>query len=202
MCAETGHHPLLIVLSGPSGVGKDAVLSRMKQLGRPYHFTVTSTTRFRRSRERDGVDYVFVGAEEFRGMIARGELLEWAEVYGNYYGVPKSQVVQALNSGRDVIIKADVQGAASIKRLAPDALFIFLAPPSRRELERRLSHRMTESPEALRLRLETAHREMEAASQFDHVVVNHKGRLDAAVEEIERIIERERNRCPRRKVEL
>ncbi|MCI0439414.1 MAG: guanylate kinase [Chloroflexi bacterium] len=197
-----GRQPLLIVLSGPSGVGKDAVLSRMKELGRPYHFTVTSTTRPRRSNERDGVDYVFVSADEFRRMIARGELLEWAEVYGNYYGVPKSHVVQALDSGHDVIIKADVQGAASIKKLAPEALFIFLAPPSRKELERRLSHRMTESPEALRLRLETAEREMEAASQFDHVVVNHKGRLDAAVEEIERIIERERTRCPPRKIVL
>ena len=187
----------MIVLSGPSGVGKDAVLSRMRALGRPYHFTVTVTTRPRRASEHDGVDYIFVTKEAFSQMIQEGELLEWAKVYGNFYGVPKAQVSDALREGRDVIIKADIQGAATIRKLAPQAIFIFLAPPDLEELTQRLSNRMTESTKALRLRLETAEREMHEASLFDHVVVNHRGRLDAAAQEIEDIVARERRRTPR-----
>lgn len=194
--------PLLIVLSGPSGVGKDAVLSRMKDLGKPYHFTVTATTRPQRSNERNGVDYIFVTRDAFQRMIDRCELLEWAEVYGNLYGVPRSQVVDALRKGRDVIIKADVQGAATIKRLAPGALFVFLAPPDLDELARRLGERMTESSEALRLRLKTAEREMRETSGFDYVVVNRRDRLDEAVEEIDRLVAQERRRIPARRVSL
>ena len=192
--------PLLIVLSGPSGVGKDAILTRMRELQKPYHFTVTATTRPQRPTERDGVDYIFVTTEAFRDMVASGELLEWAEVYGNLYGVPMDQVTGALNRGRDVMIKADVQGAATIKKLAPETLFIFLAPPNAEELASRLSQRMTESSEALRLRLKTAELELQEAPKFDHVVVNHQDRLDDAVEEIERIVARERRRVPARRV--
>lgn len=191
--------PLVVVISGPSGVGKDAVLARMKALGKPYHFTVTATTRPQRPGERDGVDYIFVTRDRFQSMIAAGELLEWAQVYGNLYGVPRQQVREALQQGRDVIIKADVQGAATIRRLVPDAIFIFLAPPSMEELARRLGQRMTESPEALALRLRTAEAEMRETSSFDHVVVNHKGRLDDTVAEIERILEQERSRVPPRR---
>ena len=206
MSAETrsteAASPLLIVLSGPSGVGKDAVLSRMKELAKPYHFTVTATTRPRRRGERDGVDYIFISEESFREMIEREELLEWANVYGNLYGVPRRQVVEALREGRDVFVKPDVQGAAAIKRLAPEGLFIFLAPPDMGELERRLSERMTESPEALTVRMETAKREMEAASSFDYVVVNRHGRLHEAVADIEAIVDRERRRSPARQLPL
>ena len=192
----------MIVLSGPSGVGKDAVLSRMRELGKPFHFVVTATTRPRRPMERNGVDYIFVAAEAFRRMIEGNELLEWAEVYGNLYGVPKAQVVEALNQGHDVIVKADVQGAATIRRLAPEGVFIFLAPPDMEELADRLSQRMTESPEVLRLRLEIAEDEMKQAPEFDHVVVNHAGRLDDAVAEIQGIVSLERRRTPTRKVSL
>ena len=194
--------PLLVVLSGPSGVGKDALLSRMRERGAPYHFTVTATTRQRRTAERDGVDYIFVTREQFEGMIDSQGLLEWAEVYGNLYGVPRAQVAGALRDGRDVIVKPDVQGAATIRRLAPDAVFIFLAPPSSEELRRRLEERLTESPEVLKRRLKTAEAEMDEASKFDHVVVNHDGRLDEAVEEIEAIVARERRRVPPRRVSL
>ena len=194
--------PLLIVLSGPSGVGKDAVLSRMRELEKPFHFTVTAATRPQRPSERDGVDYIFVTRETFRQMVERDELLEWAEVYGNLYGVPRAQVVDALESGRDVIIKADVQGADTIRRLAPETVFIFLAPPDMEELARRLSQRMTESSEAFRLRLETAEQEMREASKFDHVVVNRQGRIDDVVAEIEAIVARERRRTPARKMPL
>ena len=194
--------PLLLVLSGPSGVGKDAVLSRMRETGRPYHFAVTATTRPRRAGERDGVDYIFVTRQGFDDMVDSSELLEWAWVYGNLYGVPKAQVRDALARGRDVMIKADVQGAATIRELAPEAVFIFLAPPDLDALTLRLSQRLTESPETLRTRLQTAEEEMTKASDFDHVVVNHNGRLDEAVREIEAVVERERARKPPRRVRL
>ena len=194
--------PLLIVLSGPSGVGKDAVLSRMRELQRPYHFTVTATTRPQRQGERDGVDYIFVSKPRFRQMIRDEQLLEWAEVYGNLYGVPKAQVTDALGGGRDAIIKADVQGAATIRKLAPEALLIFLAPPNEAELKRRLRARMTESSEALALRLATAKEEMRQVSSFDRVVVNHQGRLDDAVREIDDIVAAEKARIPPRRVSL
>lgn len=194
--------PLLLVLSGPSGVGKDAVLSGMRETGRPYHFTVTATTRPRRAGERDGVDYIFVTRQGFDDMVDSSELLEWAWVYGNLYGVPKAQVRDALARGRDVMIKADVQGAATIRELAPEAVFIFLAPPDLDALTLRLSQRLTESPETLRTRLQTAEEEMTKASDFDHVVVNHNGRLDEAVREIEAVVERERARKPPRRVRL
>ena len=194
--------PIVIVLSGPSGVGKDAALSRMRELGSRFHFTITATTRPRRARERDGVDYNFVTRDAFREMIKHNQLLEWAEVYGNLYGVPKPQVRQALDKGQDVIIKVDVQGAASIKKLAHEAVFVFLAPPSMDELAHRLTQRMTESADALKLRLQTAKSEMDEASKFDHVVVNHDDRLDDAVKEIEAIASKERRRNPPRRVFL
>lgn len=192
--ANTASNPLLLVISGPSGVGKDVLLSRIRASGAPYFFTITATTRTRRSGEQDGVEYHFVSKRRFEAMIANGELLEWATVYGNYYGVPKAQVADALSRGEDVIIKIDVQGAASIREIAPDALFIFLAPPSKGELERRLQGRGSESASALALRMEQARHEMQEAVKFDYVVVHHTNRTDDAVREIEDIIERERRR--------
>lgn len=186
--------PLLVVISGPSGVGKDAILDRMKSSDVPYHFAVTATARPKRDNEVDGVDYLFVSREAFRDMIQNHELLEWAEVYGNPYGVPKSPVRDALARGQDVILKIDVQGGDNIRRLVPSAVYLFLAPPDMTELERRLTQRRTESPEALRLRMETAAKEMEEAEKYDHVVVNRTDLMDEAVEEINSIIHRERAR--------
>ncbi len=179
------------MLSGPSGVGKDTLLARLRQTGAPWHFAVTATTRSMRAEERDGVDYVFVARSRFQEMIEADDLIEWAEVHGHLYGVPSGQVNDALGGGRDVILQVDIQGAATIRNLMPDAVFIFLEPPDMAELERRLSERMTESPDRLRLRLETAKREMDAAPQFDYRVVNHADRLDEAVAEVRRIIEGE-----------
>ncbi len=190
--------PLLIVLSGPSGVGKDAILTRMKELGKPYHFTVTATTRAQRPAEQDGVDYIFLSCDEFRAMIRRNEFLEWAEVYGNLYGVPRDQVTGAFSNGHDVLIKADVQGAATIRSLSPEALSIFLAPSSMKELEQRLRARLTESPQALETRLRTAKAEMEEGARFDYTVVNRQDHLDEAVEAIDRIVAKERTRVPPR----
>ncbi len=202
VAGETTIHPLLIILSGPSGVGKDAVLSRMRLLDRPFHFTVTATTRPKRPMETDGIDYIFMSKKEFGRMVAKDEFLEHAEVYGNHYGVPKQQVRDAMAVGVDVIIKADVQGAETIRALAPEALAIFLAPTGMAELEERLAARLTETPGALALRLATAAKELEEARKFDYVVYNLDGRLDAAVVEIERLVGLEKNRVPSRRVAL
>ena len=194
--------PLLVVLSGPSGVGKDSILMRMRDIGFPFHFVVTATSRAQRPGERDGYDYHFVSKERFEEMIARGELLEWAEVYGHYKGIPKSEVVQALQTGRDVILRIDVQGAATIKRLAPDAVFIFLAPGSFDELHNRLQWRRTESPDQMEQRLAMARREMDALDTFDYVVINREDHLDDAVGQIRNIMSAEKQRVRPRRVVL
>jgi guanylate kinase len=195
-------HPLLIILSGPSGVGKDAVLSRMRLLDRPFHLTVTVTTRPKRPMETDGIDYIFMSEKQFRLMVLKDEFLEHAEVYGNHYGVPKQQVRDAMAAGLDVIIKADVQGAQTIRALAPEAVAIFLAPTEMSELEDRLTARLTETPGALALRLQTAAAEMEESQKFDYVVYNPDGRLDEAVVAIERLVRLEKDRVPPRRVTL
>lgn len=194
--------PLLIVLSGPSGVGKDAVLQRMRELGKPFHYTVTATTRPIRSGEIDGVDYVFVDREQFQSMIVNKQLLEYAEVYGNWYGVPSEPVKDALGKGKDVILKIDVQGAENIRKKTTEAVYVFLAPPSLQELERRLRERMTDSEEALTRRLKTASGEMQDARKFDHVVVNRNERIDDAVADIMGIVEQEQSKKQRTGVRL
>ena len=189
-------NPILIVLSGPSGVGKDAVLSRMKGHGLPLHFVVTATTRPQRNNETDGKDYIFVSKPRFQEMIRSQDMLEWAEVYGNFYGVPKSQTISALQKGQDVIIKVDVQGADTIRGIFPEAIFIFLAPPDLNKLAERLRNRMSESKDALKFRLNTASKEMDEMSKFDYVVTNHQNHIDKAVLDIESIITREKSRIP------
>jgi guanylate kinase len=183
-------------------VGKDAILSRMRLLDRPFHLTVTVTTRPKRPMETNGVDYIFLSKREFGLMVAKDEFLEHAEVYGNHYGVPKQQVKDAMSAGMDVIIKADVQGAETIRALAPEALAIFLAPTGMEELEARLTARLTESPGALALRLRTAAAEMQEAQKFDYVVYNPDGRIDEAVVQIERLVKIEKGRVPPRCVAL
>jgi guanylate kinase len=189
---------LLVVLSGPSGVGKDAVLARMKKSKRPLHYVVTATTRPRRAREKDGVDYHFLSQQEFRRMIREHQLLEWAEVYGNYYGVPKEDITSALSGGLDVIVKVDVQGAATIKKLLPQAVLIFLMPPSVEELGKRLNGRRSECSEDLALRLRRARDEIESLPLFDYVITSHQDKLDDVVAQIDAIIAaRKRRAAPR-----
>jgi len=186
--------PLMVIISGPSGVGKDAVLERMRLLPREWHFIVTATTRERRTNETDGTDYVFMTTEEFRALVEKDGFLEHAEVYGRWYGVPRLQAEEALRSGKDCIVKVDVQGARTIRAEVPDALLIFLAPPDMEELERRLRERKSESVEGIKRRIDTARMEMEQEAEFDYVVVNHNGRLDDAVTEVDEIIAREKRR--------
>jgi guanylate kinase len=185
--------PLLVVITGPSGVGKDTVIARLRRrLGPTVHVGVTATTRPPRPGERHGVHYYFVTPEQFQEMLSRGELLENAVVYGHRYGVPRPPLEQALAQGRDVLLRTDVQGARYIKSRHPQAVTIFLVPPSLRELERRLRRRNKDSPQQLALRLAKAREEMAAAHEFDYQVVND--RIDRAVEEILEIMERERSR--------
>jgi len=194
--------PLLIVISGPSGVGKDAVLRRMKERGLPFHFVVTATTRERRPNEVEGKDYVFVSRPDFDRMVERGEMLEHALVYNDQKGIPRQQVAQALASGRDAVLRVDVQGAATIRGLTPEALLIYLLAASEEELERRLRARRTESPEDLALRLQTARQEGERIELFDYAVVNRDLALDGTVDTILAIIHAEHHRSRPRQVRL
>ncbi len=194
--------PLLIALSGPSGAGKDAVLNRMTKTSYPIEYVTTVTTRPRRSRERDGVDYHFISTERFQEMKANNQLLEWANVYGNWYGVLREPVKQALDRGRDVIVKVDIQGVATIKRMIPQAVAIFLTPPSLEELILRLKRRHTETPFDLTLRIKTAEEEIEQLPTFDYVVVNKRDEIDLAVSQIKAIITAEKCRVTPREIVL
>jgi guanylate kinase len=194
--------PLLIVLSGPSGVGKDTVIQLMKERGLPFHFVVTATTRPARPEEQHGVDYFFLTKDQFAEMIEQNELLEYAIVYNDYKGIPKQQVREALASGKDVVMRIDVQGAATIRKLCPDALLIFLTTQSEEELVSRLIARKSESPEGLKLRIATARQEQKHLDQFDYVVVNPQAHLDETVDTIEAIIHAEHHRVQPRKVSL
>jgi len=194
--------PLLIVISGPSGVGKDTVLQRMKERNLPFHFVVTATTRPPRATEVDGVDYFFVSRDEFARMIDEDELLEYAIVYTDYKGIPKSQVRQALESGKDVIMRIDVQGAETIRKLCPEALLIFLTTQDQEELVARLHERKTESADGLSLRIATARQELKRIAEFDYVVVNRDEQLDTTVDIIVSIILAEHHKVQGRKVTL
>jgi guanylate kinase len=193
---------LLIVLSGPSGVGKDAVLSRMRKSGRLFHYVVTATTRPKRAREKNGVNYHFLSRKEFQQMVDKHQLLEWANVYGNYYGVPKDEIASALAKGLDTIVKVDVQGAATIKKILPRAVFIFLTPSSMEELEKRLRRRHSESSKDLALRLEKAAKEMKSLPLFDYVITSRQNKLDEVVSQINAIIAAEKCRVKPRVVKL
>ena len=194
--------PLLIVISGPSGVGKDSVVQRLKECGLPVHFVVTATTRPRRENETHGKDYFFVSKDEFANMIEQEELIEYAIVYKDYKGIPKQQVREALASGKDVIMRVDVQGAATVRKLAPEAVLIFLTTQSEEELVNRLKARKTEKPEELSLRIATARQELRRVTEFDYVIVNSDGCLENTVETVMAIILAEHQRVNPRQVSL
>ncbi len=194
--------PLLIVISGPSGVGKDSVVTRMAERNLPFHFVVTATTRPPRENEVHGVDYFFFTKDQFAEMIEQGELLEYAFVYNDFKGIPKSQVREALASGKDVVMRLDVQGASTIRELCPEALLIFLTTETEVELEKRLKCRKTEKPEELKLRIATARQELKRVDEFDYVVENRDSQLDQTVDTIKAIIHAEHCRVNHRKVTL
>jgi guanylate kinase len=194
--------PLLIVISGPSGAGKDTVVQRMKERGLPFHFVVTATTRAQRPNEVHGRDYFFISKDEFARMIDQNELIEYALVYGDYKGIPKAQVREALASGQDVIMRLDVQGAESIRNLAQDALLIFITTGSEEELVQRLKQRKTETDDSLAIRIATARKELQRMEAFDYIIINHDFLLDHTVDIVRAIIDSEHHRVKQRKVDL
>ncbi|MFN8455765.1 MAG: guanylate kinase [Anaerolineae bacterium] len=194
--------PLLVVLSGPSGVGKDLTLARLKEMGYPFHFVVTATTRPKRPSEVNGVDYFFVSTSDFAEMIEEGELLEYAVVYGDYKGIPKAQVRQALASGKDVIMRIDVQGAATIRRLVPEAVLVYLSAESEEALVRRLRERKTEPEDQLKMRIATARQELKWLDMFDYLVINEEDQIDQTCQRIVAIITAEKSRVQQREINL
>ena len=194
--------PLVVVISGPSGVGKDVLIEGMAGRGLDYHFTVTATTRDPRPGEREGINHHFLSVAEFQQAIEDDELLEWAQVYGNYYGVPKQQVRDALSQGKHVIIRVDVQGALRIKELASEAFMIFVHPPSMEVLRRRLERRGVNSEADIATRLNAAADEINQSKAFDRQVVNQEDQLEAAVDEVISVVHNESRRVPPRIVKI
>lgn len=194
--------PLLIVISGPSGIGKDTVVDGLKKRGHPFHFVITATSRPPRENETDKKDYFFYSETQFEEMIANGDLLEHAWVYSAYKGVPKSQVREALASGEDVVMRLDVQGAQTVHNLCPDAILIFLTADTKEEWLQRLKDRHSETDEELCLRIETAKMEFQTLDIFDYIVINHENKLDQTLDIIESIIVAEHHRVHPRKVTL
>ena len=180
----------MLVISGPSGVGKDTIARTLIERDPDrFYFVVTATTRPPREGEVHGRDYFFVSNNEFAQMIEEDELLEYAVVYNDFKGVPKQQIRDALASGRDVIMRVDVQGAATIRKLVPNAIFVFLVTETEADLDKRLRDRKSETTEGLKLRIATARQEMKRISEFDYAVINADGYQERAVNQIFSIIE-------------
>jgi guanylate kinase len=186
--------PLMIVISGPSGVGKDSIIHALLQRKLPIHFVVTVNTRHPRPDEKESIDYFFVSRERFQEMIDQEELIEYSQVYEDFKGVPKSQVEQAFASGKDVIMRLDVQGAEKIRNLFPDALLIFLVPDNEEEWIERFKSRNGERPKDWDMRMSKVREELQKVPLFDYVVVNPKNKLDEAVDVVEAIIKAEHHR--------
>jgi guanylate kinase len=195
---------LLVIVSGPSGVGKDSVIEEIRRVPRDpdYHYVVTCTTRPRRSYEIDDVHYHFLAEAEFIRLRDEGELLEANEVHGNWYGTPRADVRDALRQGHDVILKIDVQGAAVVKQTVPEALLIFLVPPSLEDLFGRLQSRATESADELDIRQRNAALELARQSDYDHVVVNETGQIERTARRIHDIITAEKAANPDRRTRV
>lgn len=182
----------LVVISGPSGSGKGTVCRELFRDLADLHLSISATTRKPRNGERDGVDYYFLSRAEFESMIAADKLLEWADVYGNYYGTPVEPVMKAVNRGQDVILEIDVQGALQVKDKCPSCVLIFLIPPSRSVLEQRLRNRATDSPGEIELRLQWAEGEIAQVPRYDYLVINDE--LGEAARTVAAIITAERCR--------
>ncbi|MBI9043095.1 MAG: guanylate kinase [Anaerolineaceae bacterium] len=191
--------PIIFVISGPSGIGKDSVLKELQRLKTPFRFVITAASRKPREGEVHGVDYFFVTKNKFEEMIANNELIEFAIVYDEYKGVPRWQVDEALQSGEDIILRLDVQGAAKIKELYPDAKLIFLIPENQEEWYQRLINRKSETPEKLQIRISTALNEINRINEFDYVVINAKNKLSEAADAIIAIIKAEHRKVIKKK---
>lgn len=179
----------LIVVSGPSGAGKGTVVREVLRRRPDIFLSVSATTRPARQGERNGTDYLFITPEQFAALRDRGEFLEWAEVYGNHYGTPRAPIEQALSRGKTAIAELDIQGAQAVKRAKPEAILIFIEPPSLDDLLLRLRGRGTEDTESLSRRIKAAYEEVKAKGVYDHIVVNDS--VERAAGELVRILEAE-----------
>lgn len=179
---------LLFVLSAPSGTGKDTVIKALKERGMDFHVVASVTTRAPRPSESEGNPYYFISKEAFEQMLARNELLEHANVHGNWYGQPFQQITDNLQAGRDVLLKIDVQGAATVRKRVPEAIFIFLVPGSVEELIERLSHRQTETEDERERRLKDAEKELVQREHYDYIIENRQGQLHVAVDHLRAIL--------------
>ncbi|GAC1635714.1 MAG: guanylate kinase [Chloroflexota bacterium] len=193
---------LLVILSGPSGVGKDTVIQRLRDRLPDIYYAVTATTRPPRSGETHGDSYYFLSQQEYDGMLDRGDLLAPAEVHGHWYGAPVDGIAAALANGRDVLLKIDVQGAMQVRRRFPQAVFIFIAPASMSALVNQLHSRETESPREFKRRVADAQFEMAQLPQYDYKVVNRHEAVEHAVEEVACIVTAERLRLHRQPIAL
>jgi guanylate kinase len=195
---------ILVIVSGPSGVGKDTVIEALRRLpaAADDHYVVTCTTRPRRPYEVDGVHYHFLDVEAFKALRDGGELLEANEVHGHWYGTPRAEVRMALATGKDAILKIDVQGAAAVKQVVPEALLVFLVPPSLEDLFARLKARATESADDLDIRQRNAVLEIARANDFDHVVANETGQVERTAARIDEIIRQEKAAHPERRTRV
>lgn len=195
---DSYRNPLIIVITGPSGVGKDALIRRVDESCPDFHFTVTVTTRPPRPDERPGINHHFVTIRQFKDMIAADELLEWAEVYGNLYGTPKAQIRNAISEGKHVLLRVDVQGAMQVRQIVPDALLVFVSPPDKYALVNRLKSRGMNNDDDIARRIAASESEMEQAGEFEYNVINHEGKLAETVDEILGIVQFESARIPPR----
>lgn len=202
--AEGAAGAMLVIISGPSGVGKDTIIDALRRRPRDpdYHYVVTCTTRARRPGETDGVSYQFLDRERFLALREAGELLEANQVHGNWYGTPRAQVREALAGGHDVILKIDVQGAQVVKENVPEAVLVFIVPPSLETLFRRLKSRATETADQLELRQRNAAIELARQDDYDYIVENDDGQVEATAVRIDEIIADERVRHPDRRVRV
>lgn len=195
---------LLVIISGPSGVGKDTIIDALRERPREpdYHYVVTCTTRHQRPGETPGVSYQFVTREQFAALREAGELLEWAEVHENWYGTPRHEVADSLAEGHDVILKIDVQGAKLVKQRIPEALLIFIVPPNLEALFQRLRSRATETADELEIRQRNAAIELARQGDYDRVVTNEDDQVERTAAEIEAIIAQEKRRNPERRIRI
>ncbi len=186
---------LLLVVSGPSGAGKGTICEILREKLPEMGYSVSVTTRAPREGEKDGVNYFFKSVTEAKAMIEKGELLEYAEVYGNYYGTPKKYVMEQLNAGRDVLLEIDIQGALQIKKRFPEGVFVFIVPPSLKELSARIYRRGTDSEEVIKRRLSSAAAELEYAAEYDYIIVNDVA--EKAARKVLTVMDAERYRAAR-----
>jgi len=186
---------ILFIISAPSGSGKTTLCARLVELVDSLYRSISMTTRAPRSGEKDGVDYIFIEKQEFIKRQKKNEFLEWAKVFGEYYGTPKKHITHMLKRGSDVLLSIDVQGAMKIKRLKLDAVYIFILPPSIAMLKERLINRSTDSKKAIRERLNVSRKEISCSQKYDYVVVNN--RLEPALDNLRAIIVAERCRDKR-----